>query len=298
MAPATGASLKAICPLCGGSDSEWSWLDRVFYLGHEYRYRECRTCGSLFCDPMPSDQVLSHMYGAGYQTAFDDAAQVTVDPKQPEIVLQWLQSSRRGVFVDYGCGAGKLIRQARELGWESIGVEFDPKVATAVAAATGCRVLTPDEASQRTIQADLLHIGDVIEHLTRIESQMPAVVDLLRPGGIILAQGPLEANANLFYGAIKLARRLSRRIKHAETAPYHVLLATRRGQRALFERFGTRELEFRMSEVSWPAPERLTGRQWAQPRLLVLYLLRKLSRALSRLQPQRLGNRYFYVGQK
>lgn len=78
-------------------------------------------------------------------------------------------------------------------------------------------------------------------------------------------------------------------------APYHVLLATATGQRLFFERLGLREISFRLSEVAWPAPDRVTAS--SRPRDVVLFLLRALSRLVSRFRPARFGNRYFYVGQ-
>lgn len=77
-----------------------------------------------------------------------------------------------------------------------------------------------------------------------------------------------------------------------------MLLATRVGQRRLFERFGLEELEFSVSEVSWPAPSTLTRSDLKRPRPVALFLLRRLSQAVSKLRPDRWGNRYFYAGRR
>jgi hypothetical protein len=79
-------------------------------------------------------------------------------------------------------------------------------------------------------------------------------------------------------------------------APYHVMLATARGQRAFFERFGLVATEFRLQEVAWPAPSRLSGSELFHPRSLILFMLRRLSQRLSKLRPSAWGNRYFYIG--
>jgi hypothetical protein len=54
------------CPLCNGNRAQPSWLDRVFFEGHEFQYRECLACRSLYCDPMPDAVALSRMYGPDY----------------------------------------------------------------------------------------------------------------------------------------------------------------------------------------------------------------------------------------
>ncbi len=54
--------------------------------------------------------------------------------------------------------------------------------------------------------ADVLHLGDVIEHMTKINEQMPEILKLIKPGGFLIAQGPLEANFNVFTLGIRLSR--------------------------------------------------------------------------------------------
>jgi SAM-dependent methyltransferase len=143
---------------------------------------------------------------------------------------------------------------------------------------------------------DVVHLGDVIEHLTDPYRELQQVLRLLKPGGHLVAQGPLEANPTLFVALLKLSRRL-RGSPVAEMPPYHVILATARGQKMFFDRLGLGMLMFSMREVSWPAPVRLTPSDLLQLRRCVMFGVRRLSQALSLMRPTRWGNRYFYVGQ-
>jgi hypothetical protein len=135
----------------------------------------------------------------------------------------------------------------------------------------------------------------VIEHLTRVDEQVPGMLQLLKPGGWLIAQGPLEANACLFTAVLRLAR-LLRGSPPASIPPYHVLLATVASQRALFRRFALEEVEYSIREVDWPAPTTLARRDLLRPRAVGLWTLRRVSRACSRLRPGTWGNRYFYAG--
>lgn len=280
------------CPLCGQPDWSPSWIGGTAYLGQVFPYVQCAECRSLYCAPMPDDDVLRRLYGADYANAGADAA--VEDPKQPGRVLEYLSSRPPGTFVDFGCGSGLLLREAGRLGWTSFGVEYDPGIAEAAARTTGVPVFAAG-AIPASLRADVLHLGDVIEHLTQLDTQMPRILDLLAPRGVLLAQGPLEANPTVFNLAVRAARLLRRR-REASMPPYHVLLATRRGQRRFFERFGLYELTFSLSEVAWPAPSRLGTRDLRSPRRVGLFLASVASRTASRLAPRRLGNRYFYVG--
>jgi len=254
---------------------------------------------------MPDAATLAQMYGPEYietwylpqqdSTSSSAATEMPADTSQNDRVLDWLKKASNGTFLDYGCGSGELLRDAMRLQWQGVGVEFSEDVAKSVAQRTGARVVSEPSALGSEPLADVLHLGDVIEHLTDIDAQMPAILSLLKPNGVLLAQGPLENNFNVFTLTLRLVRSL-RRSPRSERAPYHVLLATARGQRELFRRFGLQEIEFSVSEVAWPAPRRLSRSDLRRCRAVGLFLLRRFSRIISALVPRRWGNRYFYAG--
>jgi len=286
------------CPLCGGRQAKPSWLGSTVYDGQTYSYLQCEGCRSLYCDPMPRREALARLYGSEYQVVLADHG----DGGEREIgrVIRSLQAGRRipGTFVDYGCGRGRLMREVSRLGWRAIGVEFDDAVAASVAREIGLSVVGRDEA-HRSLGggADVLHLGDVIEHLTAIDKEMPAILELIAPGGVLIAQGPLESNANLFTLVLRVSRTMTQSGESA-MPPYHVSLATADGQRRLFTRLGLVARDFEISEVAWPAPQRLGLRDIGNPRKVGLWVLRLVSQIISHIGPRDWGNRYFYVGQR
>ena len=242
---------------------------------------------------MPDEETLAEMYGTEYAMSFSpDPA--TDDPKEPQRVLDWLSQRECGTFVDYGCGQADLLKAAAEMGWNAIGVEYDEEVARHVAQRTGLQVITSQAALELEAIADVLNLGDVIEHMTNINGQMPEILKLIKRGGYLLAQGPLEGNFNIFTLGIRLSHSL-RSAATTEMAPYHVMLATKKGQEECFRRFDLSQQEFSVTEVAWPAPTRLSRSHISKPRSLGLFAMRRLSQAISTLQPE-WGNRYFYVG--
>ena len=237
------------------------------------------------------------MYGLGYESAFSNSTNRNIeDPKEPEKCLEWLRNQGTGTFLDYGCGAGELLDGAAKAGWRPIGVELDSQVARRIEERIGFPVLTV-EAADSTDEpiADVLHLGDVLEHLTEMENQLPRILRLIKPGGLLLAQGPLEGNFNFFAACCGLSRRV-RPWHRTAMAPYHVFMATSNGQRLLFQRFGLSELEYSLYEVAWPAPSKVTIADIMRPKPTILFALRRLSIGLSTLNSKKWGNRYFYAG--
>jgi SAM-dependent methyltransferase len=273
-----------------------SWLGRFRFEGCEYPYVECSSCFSLYAARIPDEAALSRMYGEAY-AADAGGGEGVRDPKDPASLIGFLEQLPHGTFIDYGCGDGSLLIRAASLEWSLLGVEFDRHVAIATARRTGLRI--HDRSSVASLpdgMADVIHLGDVVEHLTAPAAELRHILRLLKHGGYLVAQGPLEANTNLFTAALKTWKKMAGP-SVSNMPPYHLLLATRIGQEALFNRVGLQTRRFEMTEVEWPAPSRLHASDLLNIRSVALFLLRRVSQGCSALRPRAWGNRYFYVGQ-
>lgn len=287
--------MPSACPLCTSERSSGSWAGVTRFLGRDFRYRTCSDCRSLHCDPMPDNEVLEAMYGPEYPELVAADHDVE-DPKAPGHVLDLARSRPPGRFVDFGCGDGALLAAMASAGWDVVGIEFDSDVARAVAARTGLRVITVAEAEDEAVDADMVNLGDVIEHLTEPDSTFRAALGMLGTDGVLVAQGPLENGRTVFGAIMRTVGRL-RPDRIREGIPAHVILATEAGQRAFFQRHGLVTERFEVSEVWWPAPQTIAACR-RRPRLLVIHLARRLSLTLGSILPGTCGDRYFYVGRR
>ncbi len=266
------------------------WFD-VRFLGKDFKFPECASGNSHICCPMPDESELAKMYDSSYLETGGDGSENFAQEKLDEAV-NFLKTKSPGRFIDYGCGSGSVLKAAKVLGWDVLGIDFNPEF-SAELREMGIEVL--GHRDPVPFKADVLHLGDVLEHLTEMDSQFPKILDLVKDGGLLIAQGPLEANPNFFYSLLKLGKSL-RGNRVTEMPPYHVILATSEGQRALFRRFGLEEQVFSVTEVAWPAPERFSLAGGI--RSAGLFSVRKVSQFLSRRDLEGLGNRYFYAGRK
>jgi SAM-dependent methyltransferase len=243
---------------------------------------------------MPDASVLDRMYDDSYCEHPEAAGEPASSLEKFSGVIEYAETLPPGLFIDYGCGDGKLLNEMRSKGWDVLGIDFNPEFASALKS-QGIRVLGPGDPIGE--KGDVVHLGDVLEHLTDMDAQVPKILDLVKDGGHIIAHGPLEANPNLFFRVVRAAKRF-RKGRRTEMPPYHVTLATTRGQRSLFKRFGLEKLQFRVTEIAFPAVETLSLGNMGNPRTVGLFGLRKVSQLISRLDIENLGNRYFYVGRK
>lgn len=281
--------MKRRCPLCLDDRQSRSWLGVRRFDGRDYRWVQCVKCGSSYYDPMPDAAVLRGIYDADYLHV-NQPADAPGSPKDHGWVMRALRERPAGMFIDYGCGAGDLLVKAASLGWDARGVELNEDVARRVSLTTGQRVTSRPESladHEGRPCADVIHAGDVIEHFGRLDEELDRLLGLLKPGGLLLVQGPLLSGACLFNLVFQTAGRM-RPNRVIDTPPTQLVASTRQGMEYLLERRQLRPTELQIREVAWPGPWR-----WeARPRAAVLYALRRVSQLVSGLAPGRLGNRY------
>jgi SAM-dependent methyltransferase len=287
---------SSYCPLCNTTDSQASWLGATRYREKKYDYLQCAECYSMYCSPMPDEETLALMYGEDYQQFLSVETCHSGDEGIRQ-VIDYLKTRENGVFFDYACGAGVLLNEVSKIGWDVIGFDLNTSAAEKYSRLLNIRIVSDLKDLPPDFRADVIHLGDVLEHLTDVNSQFPSILNYLKDGGLVIAQGPLEANLNLFFLGIKLTRIL-RRAPISEMPPYHVSLATVDGQRKFFNRFKLKEMVFDVFETAHPAPEKIEMSDLKNLRKSAFFLLRKASQTVSAVFPKTMGNRYFYVGSK
>jgi len=284
------------CPLCDSSRSRAAWLGTASYEGEKYEYLECLDCRSIYLSPMPTTGAMKKMFGAEYQH-FHQERVAHSGRSQVDEVLSFIQDLPAGVFLDYGCGSGALLADVKKLSWTAVGFDFSPQTAERFSAESGQCIVARFEDLPNGFEADVLNFGDVLAHLNELNDQFAAALEVLKNGGYVVAEGTLEANANLYAWALRGVGRVRRTRSH-DSPPYDVTLATAAGQRQFFNRHGLREMRFSIYEASHPAPERIGLGDLSNLRRVGLFILRKISKAASAVFPKRFGNRFFYVGIK
>jgi 2-polyprenyl-3-methyl-5-hydroxy-6-metoxy-1,4-benzoquinol methylase len=112
--------------------------------------------------------------------------------RKAEREILYLHGRQRGRMLDIGCGDGSFLAQMRDLGWETHGVEPDPKAAQVAREEFGLNVLTgaigdlefPDASFDAITMSHVIeHVPDPIEVLRRCHA-------LLRPNGTLVAATP------------------------------------------------------------------------------------------------------------
>lgn len=192
-----------------------------------WSYWTCQGCQTLVLSPRPSADSIHQAYG-NYYTHRAKAGAAGLDLKQrwrnerlsvrlagniePRLHLpallhgyvaqraarmhlpfgwELMASLPRGRLVDVGCGSGKTVALAAQLGWQASGIEIDEGAVKAARAAGvqvqqgGYELLTSFEQT-----VDCLICSHVIEHVHEPLDLLRKLHRALKPGGTLLLSCP------------------------------------------------------------------------------------------------------------
>lgn len=189
----------------------------------------CRTCGHMQLEKFPAEEDLAEAYEEAESDDYigEEAGQRAT----ARVALERIEHyTSRGRLLDLGCWVGFLMAEARERGWEPVGVEPSAFAASYARDRLGLDVLSGDlfeiELPEHSFQAVVL--GDVIEHLVDPERALDRIGRLLAPGGVAYFALP-DAGS-------RLARMMGAR--WWSVIPTHVQYFTRASMVALLRRAG------------------------------------------------------------
>ena len=177
------------CPLCKCSDRY------PYLIGKTYEYLKCTNCDLVYQTPRKTKYDLHDQYIGNvtsreemYTTAFEIDKKTFKEriSKTAEILKIDIHGKK---ILDIGCNIGSFLDAARELGAIPIGVEPNPFAAKSCKE-RGFEVITDffnkSVLKGREESFDLVHLGDITEHVTEPLKLIKEVSEFLKPGGSML----------------------------------------------------------------------------------------------------------------
>ena len=284
------------CIFCNSKDiTPTAFPQPTHFNGKLFEYKRCGSCGLVFIDPIPGENDLKAMYPIGYHEAF----YFQETPTDYSFLFNKLKPVlQSGSLLDYGCGDGSFLQYMSGKGFKSTGTEYNPLLVNKLQEQyPDSKFYTIDDFwKENDLEYDVIHLGDVLEHMTTPQDLLVRLMSRIKPGGLLLVHGPLENNSSIGLTVrktlSKLMSGLSRR-SYTHT-PYHIIFSDRSNQKALFEHSGYSTLVFDVYETPWPYPS-----TWSwKPTAAIKYLIAQVSVGASKMSGNKLGNRFVFIGKK
>lgn len=232
-----------VCPLCE-STKQMKLPYSYRHNGIELQIVRCAKCELARLHPMLSESEVRDLYTADYfntdyhcgtsKGAYAEECATIRHEFRPLLAL--MKDFRpEGAFLEIGCAGGAALAEARQAGYEAIGVELSPEMAEWGREHLGLdiRAGTLDDHHFPDCSFDVVFMGDVIEHLPNPFAALVHIRRVLKPKGIIALAYPTELN----HIAARL-RMLLRLRKQSPHKPYHLYYYTCDTLRQILEHCG------------------------------------------------------------
>ncbi len=209
----------------------------------KWSYWDCKACKSLYLDPRPAEEAIGSAYAVYYthneeifakkineyntskfiQLVSNGYLNVTLGSNYidnltfpswfyriigglgllPRSPLHDISQRPPGKLLDIGCGGGKFLKFAKELGWEVVGLELDEN-AVKVARSIGLNVIhgSFSELGQLNKQFDVIICSHVLEHVYKPTLLIELALSSLAQNGELWIQWPNpRADGRELFGA-------------------------------------------------------------------------------------------------
>ena len=257
------------CIFCGSQRNYSSYFPSTIFNGKQFDYIQCLDCSLLFLNPLPSPDDYDKMYPVSYQGRIDNQLLDNIYQKMPGLRYSYglqfellKKFGLNGVILDYGCGSGSFVFNAYEHGFQVEGAEFNPalveefnQVDVEIKFSTIDQILTDTSLNGKY---GAIRLSNVLEHIDSPKEVMVKLLNKLKPGGLLLIEGPVEDNFNLAYAIRKVYFKLKNMLqptRKADYMPYHIFFSNAKNQRDFFSHLPLDELYYKITEHAWPFPE-------------------------------------------
>lgn len=178
----------------------------VCQLAGEFTVIDCECCQFKHVVPLPTPEELETVYSHEYYTQekplyieryLEDKAWWDAIYAERYDVLQTYLGGRTGSILDVGSGPGLFLALGRSLGWRVKGVEPSQKAARYSKQELDLdveNIFLKEETAPSLGQFDVVHMGEVLEHLPDPAGMLKIAHDLISPGGLLTLIVPNDFN--------------------------------------------------------------------------------------------------------
>jgi 2-polyprenyl-3-methyl-5-hydroxy-6-metoxy-1,4-benzoquinol methylase len=181
------------CLLCTSdvSDVQVETFDYSYETSHEaFWYALCKRCSS-WIQLTPPVQMFNY-YPSNYGNPRSKKRRVMrrLKSQKQRSVLRGIKSQVVGTrLLDFGCGDSQLLADARRVGFEIFGTDFDPRLQSNCEKVGGFWI-KPDQLSSYRGTFDVITMLQSVEHVPNPSDELLFLKSLLRPGGVVLIETP------------------------------------------------------------------------------------------------------------
>jgi 2-polyprenyl-3-methyl-5-hydroxy-6-metoxy-1,4-benzoquinol methylase len=163
-----------------------------------FRHVRCSGCGMVYVSPRIKKNLLHDSYNEDDYTehyrlklipSIEYRRNVLGQQKFKQIAAYF---EKPGSILDVGCGLGDLLSVFKANGWACLGIEFNQFAANYGHEHFGVNIIAKSifDFAPEEQQFDCIMLWGVLEHFTDPAAVLDKLYQLLRPGGLLVLEGP------------------------------------------------------------------------------------------------------------
>jgi len=209
------------CPVCGKEVEAKAYRETYVsdWNKKEYKLYHCPSCDLQWWEPLKVEPEFYEEEGEEGYAVFHLGISETLGENHKMFFKHFPLKSGR--LLDVGCGDGRFLKKAKEVGFEVWGIDFDRKSVEVCRKKRGLEnvyAMSLEEfsefAKKKGLKFDVITFFEVLEHQDRPREFLEKVKELLKPGGWIAGSVPNRE------GIFKLLERKHTKIDYP---PHHFL---------------------------------------------------------------------------
>lgn len=176
------------CNLCQSSKN------RLVSKKNGYQIVRCSNCGLIYVSPRVSVSYIYDLYKKNKSSSFDYYCNLEKIDKErfKKLFSEINKYKKSGIVLDFGCATGSFLQVAKEYGYQTHGVEINSLAVEWTRNVLGLNILegTMSRFSYKEDFFDIVHMGDVIEHLEDPLSALKLVNIFMQKKGLLIITTP------------------------------------------------------------------------------------------------------------
>jgi 2-polyprenyl-3-methyl-5-hydroxy-6-metoxy-1,4-benzoquinol methylase len=198
------------CPLCkSGLFLNHTEVKDYSISKEKFLLCKCSTCKLIFTNPRPKQEDIGPYYESANYISHQDNSNSIVNKIYKAVrfftlkrKVSWINkySEKKGTLLDFGCGTGHFLEEAKKSGWSTFGVEPN-ETARLQAQQKSLSVTTKIEELEPNQKYSVITLFHVLEHVHELHKTTKKLIRILDNGGKLLIAVPnYQAYDATYYG--------------------------------------------------------------------------------------------------
>ncbi len=186
------------CPVCKNKQFDnYMICDDHSVSGESFALVKCNKCELVFTNPRPEVSSLPKYYQSDEYISHTDDSNSFINIIY-KIVRRYTLNSKtnlitringaKGSVLDYGCGTGDFVKQARLKGWQAFGYEPDQNARSIAGKKNPSSII--DTINKCPEDIDMITAWHVIEHVADLRNTLKTLFKKLKDEGYLVVAVP------------------------------------------------------------------------------------------------------------